>query len=324
MAFSSLVAFGVVFVGVSLLLSALFTVALLVFAPILRKMGPWVERRAATAAIVLPPLLSLGLVATLAIGSVLALLNGTDHCLDHSHHLHLCVRHGMAWASRPWALSLVVSLATFVLVRSSLSAWAHWGAQRAASRLRALGTPIHHRCFLVPSRERFAFTAGFFSPTVVLSSAAWNTLDADEREAVLAHELAHVAHGDVRLRAVLGLAAALGVPYLVNRALRIWELSAERICDRRAAQAVQRPSTVASAMLALVRSAPPRLAPEGAVFAAVSHVPERVESVLRDEPGGEGASRRFILAAAVASAIFTIACGLLSQPLHHTLETILG
>lgn len=325
MGLSSAVAFGVVFVGVSLTLSACFTLALLVFAPALRRMGPWVERRAATAAILLPPLLALGVVAVLAISSAIALLNGTDHCLDHSHHLHLCLRHGMAWASRPWALCLVISLATFVVVRSSLSAWAHWGAQRAASRLRALGTQLKRPgCYLVPSRERFAFTAGLLDPTVVLSSAAWDALDTDQREAVLAHELAHVAHGDVRLRAALGLLAALGVPILVNHTLRLWELASERICDRQAAEVVQRPTTVASAMLALIQATPPKLAPEGAVFAAVSHVPERVESVLRDEPGGEGPSRRLMLAAALASAVFTMACGLLSEPLHHALETILG
>ncbi|MBI5509128.1 MAG: M56 family metallopeptidase [Deltaproteobacteria bacterium] len=325
MALSSLVAFGVVFVGASLVLSVLFNLVLLACTPALRRLGPWVERRAAASAIILPPVIAIGLVAVLAVGSALAILRGSDHCLDHSHHLHLCLKHGMAWASRPWALCLVISLATFVAVRSALSAWAHWGAQRAAARLRAVGAPIDQTgCYLVPSQERFAFTAGLLSPTVVVSSAAWHALDSDERDAVLAHELAHVAHGDLRLRAILGLAAALGFPFLVNRTLRLWELSAERICDRRAALAVQRPSTVASAMLALVRAAPPKLAPEGAIFAAACHVPERVESVLREEPDGERPSRRLMAATVLAAVAVTATCGLFSEPIHHILETILG
>lgn len=325
MALSSLVAFGVVFVGTSLVLSALFTMPLFVVARRLRRMGPWVERRAAAAALLLPPLLAFGLVAVLAVGSALALRNGTDHCLDHSHHLHLCLVHGVGWASRPWALCVVISLATFVAVRSALSAWVHWGAQRSVSRLRAVGARLDQPgCYLVPSAERFAFTAGLLSPTVVLSSAAWDVLEPDQRDAVLAHELAHVANGDLWLRATLGVAAAMGVPFSVSRALRLWELSAERICDRHAALAVERPSTVASAMLAFVQGTPPKLAPEGAVFAAMSHVPERVESVLSEEPGGEKHSRQLMIAAALAAAIFTGACGLFAEQLHHTLETILG
>ncbi|MHB8873244.1 MAG: M48 family metalloprotease [Myxococcaceae bacterium] len=321
---ASLVAFAAVFVAASLGLSLLFSVPLLLGRPSLRRTGPWVERRAASAALVLPPLLSFGLIAVLAADSALA-LSAADHCLDHDHHLHLCLRHGAAWASQPWALCLVAFAATFVSVRFTLSLSAHWGAQRAASRLRMLGVSLGHpACYLVPSDERFAFTAGLLSPTVVFSSAAWDVLEPEQREAMLAHELAHVAHGDLWRRAALGFAASFGAPYLVSRALQMWELSAERICDRHAARAVLRPSTVASAMLALVRMGPTRLAPEGAAFAAASHLPERIESVLREEPGGERHSRRLLIVLAVASALFAMACGAFAGPVHHALETILG
>lgn len=325
MALSSAVAFGAVFAGVSLVLSACFAGTLIVSGPALHRMGPWVERRAAAVAIVLPPLLGLAVVAVLAIDAALMLRTGTDHCLDHAHHLHICLRHGIAWSSRPLVFWPVLSLATVILLRTSLSVRAHWRAQRAASRLRAVGTPIDHPgCYLVPSGERFAFTVGIVEPTVVLSSAAWEALNADEREAVLAHELAHVHHGDVRLRAALGLAAALGAPFLIKRVLRTWEQAAERICDRRAAAAVGHPSTVASALLALMQSTPPGLAPAGVFFAAASRVTERVESILREEPGGEEPSQRLLASAAVVSAAFAVACGVLSGPLHHALETILG
>jgi hypothetical protein len=118
--------------------------------------------------------------------------------------------------------------------------------------------------------------------------------------------------------------ASFGAPYLVTCALRIWELSAERICDRHAALKVGRPSTVASAMLALVRDRSSRHAPVGAVFAAASHVPERVVSVLREEPGGERGSRRLLLLAVVVSLSFAIACAAFAEPVHHALETLLG
>ena len=138
MSAASFIAFGAVFVGISLGLSLFFSVALLLWGPFLRRMGPWVERRAATAALVLPPVLAFGLVAVLAVDSVRALSDGTDHCLDHAHHLHLCLMHGGAWGAHPWALCLVISSAIFVAVRFTLSAWAHLGAQRFAE----MGFPL--------------------------------------------------------------------------------------------------------------------------------------------------------------------------------------
>ncbi len=321
---TSLVAFGAVFVGASLGLSLLLSIGLLLARRRLRRLGPWVERQAAAAALVLPPLLALGLVGALAAHSALALRAGTDHCLAHAHHHHLCLRHAAAWASEPWALCLVVGGAVFVAVRLALALRAQASAQRSVSRLRALGAPIAAGAYLVPSQERFAFTAGLLSPTVVLSSAAWQALDPEQREAVLAHELAHVAHRDLGQRAALEVASWFGVPFLASRALRLWELSAERLCDRRAALAVERPSTVASAVLALARTTAPRLAPEAASFAAASQVPERIESLLREEPGGERSSRRLLLALALASLLAAAACAAFAASLHHTIETILG
>ncbi|MBI5546055.1 MAG: M48 family metalloprotease, partial [Deltaproteobacteria bacterium] len=263
---ASLVAFALVFLGATTGLSALMAAAVLASGGALRRRGPWVERRAAAGALVLPPLLALGLVAALAADSALGVWAGTDHCLDHDHHLHLCLLHGAAWASQAWALALVVFAGTFAAVRSGLSLWAHAVAQRSANRLRSLGTELAIRgCFVVPSRERFAFTAGLVSPTVLLSSAAWESLSPDQRDAVLAHELGHLAHGDLWRRAALGFAASFGAPLLASRVLGVWSLAAERICDRRAALAVGRPSTVASAMLALVRTSSQRTAPAGAV-----------------------------------------------------------
>jgi Zn-dependent protease with chaperone function len=325
MSLASLVAFALVFLGATLWLSALLGAQVLAFERSLGRMGPWVARRAAAAALILPPLLSLGLVAVLLADSARALWTGADHCLHHDHHLHLCLAHGAAWASRPWALALVAAASTFVLVRGGLSAWAHSQAQLSAGRLRNLGDPLGFPgCYLVPSRERFAFTAGILSPTVLISSAAWEALEPEERDAVVAHELGHVAHGDLWQRAALGFLASLGVPFLVNRLLSMWSLATERICDRRAALAVGRPSIVASAMLALAWSSPPRLAPAGAVFAAAHHVPSRVRAVLAEGPDG-ATHAKFLLwcLCGTTAAVITVFV-LFAEPLHHALETILG
>jgi Zn-dependent protease with chaperone function len=226
--------------------------------------------------------------------------------------------------SHPWALGLVTSAAAFVGLRFTCLLWGHVKAQRVVARLRSLSEPIGRRAYLVPIDERFAFTAGLLSSTVFFSRAAWEVLRPEQREAILAHELAHIDHDDIRCRAALGCAASFGVPLLVRSALRLWERSTERICDREAALAVDRPSTVASAMLALIRPAPLRLAPEGSLHAAASDLPERIEAVLREEPSGERLSQLLVLALGAASASFAIACGAFVTPIHHALETILG
>ena len=322
---ASLVAFGLVFLGASLSLSVLLAGPVLVLGERLRRLGPWVERRAAAAALLLPPLLALTIVAVLAADSAVALRAGTDHCLAHDHHRHLCLKHGAAWASQAWALALVLSTAIFLLVRSGLALGAQLAAQRSANRLRRLGTGVGAPgCFLVPARERFAFTAGLFSPAVLVSSAAWEALEPDERGAVLAHELCHLAHGDLWRRAALGLAALLGAPLLAPRLLGTWSLASERICDRLAAREVGRPSTVASAMLALSRGAPAAPGPAAAVFAAASHVPQRVVALLDEGPCGEKPSKHLLSALGLAAAFFGLACVAFAEPLHHLLETLLG
>lgn len=325
MSVGSLIAFGLVFAGVSLTLSLVLNSLLWWARGRLRPLGAWVERRAAAAALLLPPLLGLAVVAALGAESLLALSAGTDHCLGHDHHLHLCVQHGAAWLTQPWALSLVAAGCTFVGTRFVVAVWAHAMAQRAANRLRSLGKALDDaRSYLVPSQERFAFTAGVASPAVIISQGAWDALERSEREAVVAHELAHLAHGDLWWRATLGFAASLGAPVLSSHSLRLWELAAERLCDREAARRVGRASTVASAMLALARRTAPAMAPAGAIFAAANDVPERITSLLRDEPSGRPAARRLAFSLAFAAISLALACAVFAQPLHHALETLLG
>jgi Zn-dependent protease with chaperone function len=325
MGLGSLVGFGIVFLATSFVLSGLLALPVLALGTRLRRLGPWVERRAVAGALGLPPVLAFGLVAVLVASSLLALRSGTDHCLDHGHHLHLCVLHGAPWVSQAWALALVAFALTFVVVRACLSGWAHFGAQRSVGRLRKLGTRLGaRRTYLVPSNERFAFTAGLFSPAVIVSSAAWNALDAEQRAAILVHERAHIENGDLWLRVVLGIAATLGFPGVASRLLATWSLTAERICDRQAANEVGRPSTVASAMLALAGTSPAPVGPAGVVFAAASCVPERIVAVLEEGPGGEARSKLMLATLALAAASAVLAWVAFAEPIHHVLETLLG
>ena len=323
---SSLIAFALVFLATSLFVSLLLGLGLRLARGRLRMLGARAERRAAALMLVVPPALASLLVGILAVDSARSLLAGTDHCADHAHHLHLCLVHGAEWATRPWAVELLAVVGVFVGVRLFQIGWAHSVAQRAAWRFRRLGEPLagHSRAVLVPLDEPMVFTAGALSPTVVISRGAWNSLDTDEQRAVLGHELAHVEGGDIWRRAALALLACFAAPGFASYALRLWDRSAERICDRRAADVVGQPSIVAGAIVSLARGMGRGQAPAGAVFAAACHVTDRVHSLLDGEPDGAlGATRLSWLFLGAGTGI-ALAAAALSEQLHHLLETILG
>ena len=326
MSAASLIGFGLVVLAVSMLASLLCTAALVLLAQRLRKVGPLAERRAATLALTLPPLIGVLVAGTIATSSLLAYFSGQDHCLGHGHHLHLCPIHGAQWLSEPWAVAAMAFFATFVLVRLGQAVWGHGSAQRATRRLRSVGQPVPHfeRTFIVQSDERFAFTTGVFRPTVVISRGAWDALDPSQRQAVLAHEHAHVRHGDLWKRAVLGLIACFGAPILTQNALKLWDIASERASDHEAARQVGKPSIVASAILLLARSQASKQVPAMAVFAAACHVSERVHSLF-DQPGsGNPAAKKLLLVLMLGMGAVALGAALFAELLHHLLETILG
>ena len=263
MSSASVVAFGTVFVGTSLALSVLLSIALLLGRRHLRAMGSWVERRAASRHAA-PAAAPFARRRRGARRELRPLHPGRNRplpgALSSPAPLPPARR---AWASQPWALCLVVGAGTFVALRlRSLSlVGQHWVAQRAlgSSRLTRvlwLSAAAARRGLLSrarrpnrsPSQRVCSHRPWWYRAppgtrsTRSSATRCWPTSSPTS------------THGDLWRRAALGFAASFGAPFLVSHALRLWELSAERICDRRAALAVDRPSTVASAMLALVRT----------------------------------------------------------------------
>lgn len=63
---------------------------------------------------------------------------------------------------------------------------------------------------MLPFGTDTPYTVGFFRPVIVLHSEVWEMLNADEREAVIAHELWHIArHDNLRNLALLALQSIL-------------------------------------------------------------------------------------------------------------------
>ena len=285
--------------------------------------GPAAERRAAALALLAPPLLALAVVVSIGVTP----FHRADHCEVHGHHLHLCMTHGAAWASQPFAVAIVTGVLAMLAIRAGSGIGALVRTRRAVQALARTGS--HRRVagidvVVAPFERRLSFTAGVRTPRIFLSTAVWDRLDEDERAALLAHEVAHARGRDVLWGMVLAAAAALGAPGLARSLRQRWRAATERLRDRQAAEVVGDPALVGAALLAVAR-VPAAPAFAGALDAtADGELTERVDALLAN--GGDGADGARRIARVVVPALvgLTLAQAVWSEPLHHALETVLA
>jgi len=214
---------------------------------LLHRIGCWSERRGVQFVALIMPLISLGLG-----------LGGLHHFAGRA-----CLRDAPSWDSLlgvalPVGMGLIalgalalgvarLALVQRVVARKSIS---------AGTQLQALADELAQRLGAVRSRLRLcafarplALTCGLFRPTILLSTWMVEHLDRRELEAVLAHELEHVARRDYL---VIWLATMLRdaffyVPtsWAVYRQL---QQEKELACDDLAVGATHRPLALASAL----------------------------------------------------------------------------
>jgi len=122
-----------------------------------------------------------------------------------------------------------------------LERYAHDVAQR-------LGV-VRPRVLLCPSDHPLALTYGIFRPTILLSAWMVEKLDQQELEAVLAHELQHVARFDylIVLLATVLRDAFFYLP-TSRKAYRQLQQEKELVCDDLVVRATRRPLALASAL----------------------------------------------------------------------------
>lgn len=316
----ALVGFAMVFVLTAWTVSALVYLMFGVTRRRLRRLGPAAERRITALAGALPLLLGATVVATLVIRSIA----GHDHCPAHDHHAHLCVAHGDAWIERPWAVALVAAAAAVLLARLSMLGGALLRGRRALAQVRAASTRLAE-IRLVDSQRPFCFVAGLRRPEIYVSTAAWHGLDADEREAMLAHERGHVRHHDLAWRSLIEVVTAFGAPLMPAPLLARWEHATERLRDDDAAVALGAPEDVAGAMVHLCRLG---ASPAGAGSVGFTPMPgalnDRVEALLAGGPRGERAAVALGLSWLALVTAVAIAIATHAEPLHHALESLLG
>jgi Zn-dependent protease with chaperone function len=206
------------------------------------------------------------------------------HLMWHSWEqaLHAApLAHGMLHAAN----SLLLVLAATGLVRM---AYALARMRGFASALRTAGTTSPEFVDGVPLRtidspRPLCFTTGLLRPSVYLSTGLRELLSPQEREAMLAHEAAHLHRGDSLVRTFLFLFYAL-FPLPGSRLLLAdWHHAVERECDALAARRIGSAPDVASALIRMAQAAARSAVavPDGACFAALGDdIEGRVEALL--------------------------------------------
>lgn len=163
-----------------------------------------------------------------------------SHCGTHSHdHIHACLNSAEqgalpAWQGAVALLALVMVMGS--LVRTLLT------ERRLQQRLQALMKLSNGqgRFRRLQDARAVALAVGGNEPAVLLSSGLLRNLNPHQRRIVLAHESAHLRHGDPRRNRLVVLLLALFVPPLAKRLRVIWENALEEAADDTVAQRFNR------------------------------------------------------------------------------------
>ena len=324
MTFQSVVSFFLVFWLVSLIASLVLGGSILLFTKKVSLKEPWLARWLTATGVWLPPALGLLVTGILVGHNIYEISNGTDHCLDHPHHLHLCLYHGNAFSLMPWGTLLAVLGGLYAFRGIVFGSARQWRANRHRSTLLRAGTPLEGETNVIEVRDNrpFAMVMGMMNPVVFVSSGTLRTLGSKERHAVLAHENAHINNGDLLKRFALGIAAFYGLPFVTRSLLTQWELAVENICDHTAAKCIDAPDAVASAILSMVRSGSGKNA-LAMTFASAAQVNQRIHSLLVASPLLRQISyghRAILCAVILLSTGLTL---LQADSLHHFFESLL-
>ncbi len=217
------------------------------FLGILYRVGSWSQRRDVQFFVLAVPILSLGLG-----------LGGLHHFTGRP-----CLSHAPSWDA---LLGIALPLAMGLIALGALSLGflrlllmtrvvAHKG-ELASPELQTLADDLAGRLGATRSRlllceyhQPLAFTYGLFRPTILLSTWMVEHLDRRELEAVLAHELEHVARRDYL---VIWLATMLRDAFFYIPtswvAYRQLQHEKELACDDVVVGAMHRPLALASAL----------------------------------------------------------------------------
>ncbi|GAA1185440.1 hypothetical protein F4556_000111 [Kitasatospora gansuensis] len=201
------------------------------------------------------------------------------------------------------AVSIAALLA--VTVSAAVAGWRHLRVESAARRALA-GLP-GDEVVVLPDDTPYAYAVPGRPGRIAVSTGMLACLDVDERDALIAHERAHLRGRHHRYLLLVRLAAAVN-PFL--RPLReAVSFGTERWADEEAAQAVGDRRLTARAVGRAALAGPAAVPVGLAGFAAPGPVPRRIAALLAPGPGLRGwppAHSRTGLAALVAAVGTTV------------------
>ncbi len=145
---------------------------------------------------------------------------------------------------------------------------------------------------LVDSCRGGAYVVGTRRPVMVVGRSLLDTLDDEELEGVLAHELAHVKRRDTQVASILGVVRDLmffvpGGGWAVRQLHRERELAADQV----AVELTGKPGALASGLLKVLDHAPAGPSP-CAAFAPSGGVVDRIRVLVEDAPSPSPTRRR--------------------------------
>lgn len=196
------------------------------------------------------------------------------------HHFPPLLVAFVTLAAVPLIVGLIVAFARQITGQRYLDAVlasrlceSHGPSQRVIGRLRA-----HEHVVVTSDAAVYAFCGGLIRPRVYLSRGLLDLLPEDELEAVIRHELHHVARRDPLRFFISQLVRRLAVFFPALVALDDWvRIRAELAADRAALSGVSL-ETLASALITVARAAP--AVEHRAILAGFSPTDARVAALL--------------------------------------------
>jgi Zn-dependent protease with chaperone function len=167
-----------------------------------------------------------------------------------------------------------------------------------------------------------ALLVGWWRPSLVVDRRLWMALSSGEREAMLAHEQAHLDRRDPMMLFVLRVLTVIA-PVPARRALvRAWLDRAEARADELAVQAVGDPLLVAEALLRCARLG--ARAPDLAIAWTSGQLERRVHAILKDAgaPAGSAPDANLLDGAVLLGMFLAVVAA--TPTLHHQLEHFLS
>jgi hypothetical protein len=233
-----------------------------------------------------------------------ALSHGRDYPQSAADVLAGVLSRRVAAGLPAWLGALLCVLVALGVLRFAFEGWRGVRARRAILRearlveTRRMGI-LSVRIYVSESWQGVPFAAGVLRPWLCLPAQVERALSADEREAVIAHELAHLVHQDLLLlSATRFLAQALGFVPGARWLARQVQAQCELAADQRASRSVP-PPMLASALVRvaeLCRARDAVVAPLSFLHPG-SALRERVELLLAPPAGRRPLWLRLLLGA---------------------------